>query len=78
MTLSSEQADVVVIGAGPAGATAALTLARRGARVLLAERPERPERQRIRLGEGLPPAARPLLTSLGLWEQFRAAGHLPS
>ncbi|MGH4014156.1 MAG: NAD(P)/FAD-dependent oxidoreductase [Pseudonocardiaceae bacterium] len=81
MTLSSEQADVVVIGAGPAGATAALTLSRHGARVLLAERPERPERperQRIRLGEGLPPAARPLLTSLGLWEQFRAAGHLPS
>jgi len=70
-----EQVDVAVVGAGPAGATAALTLARRGVRVLLVGRAERPA---IRIGEGLPPAARPLLESLGLWTRFQRAGHLPS
>jgi flavin-dependent dehydrogenase len=66
--------DVAVIGAGPAGSTAALVLARRGLRVLIAARPERAT---FRIGEGLPPAARPFLQSLGLWQRFRAAGHLP-
>jgi flavin-dependent dehydrogenase len=70
-----EGVDVAVVGAGPAGATAALTLARSGARVVMLERAER---RAFRVGEGLPPAARPLLQSLGLWERFLAAGHLPS
>lgn len=80
---------MVVIGAGPAGATAALILARRRVRVLLAERPQRSghlgghgpgmhSRPRMHIGEGLPPAVRPLLVGLGLWDRFRAAGHLPS
>lgn len=72
---SPRRSDVAVIGAGPAGATAALCLARQGVNVLLVERPNR---RPISVGEGLPPAARPLLKSLGLWERFQLGGHLPS
>jgi flavin-dependent dehydrogenase len=32
----------------------------------------------FKIGEGLPPAAMPLLRDLGLWERFVADGHLPS
>lgn len=72
--VDSTRVDVAVIGAGPAGATAALYLAAHGVRVLLVERlPRRP----ISIGESLPPSARPVLASLGLWDQFVAAGHLP-
>ncbi|MGW0808175.1 NAD(P)/FAD-dependent oxidoreductase [Nonomuraea sp. NPDC002799] len=67
--------DVVVVGAGPAGATAALCLARKGARVLLVGRCRS---RSISIGEGLPPTAQPLLETLGLWERFLAGGHLPS
>lgn len=59
--------DVIVAGGGPSGAIAALILARAGVRVCLVEASlyERP-----RVGESLPPAARPLLCELSLWESF--------
>ncbi|MFI4989978.1 MAG: tryptophan 7-halogenase [Solirubrobacterales bacterium] len=57
--------DVVVAGGGPAGAAAAITLARAGLSALLIEG-SRYEDQR--LGETLPPAAAPLLARLGLSE----------
>lgn len=67
--------DVVVAGGGPAGAAAAIALARRGCSVLVVD----PARERaVRLGESLPPAARPLLTELGVLERVDGAGHLPS
>jgi flavin-dependent dehydrogenase len=54
--------------------SAALTLARLGAYVVVVDRSfERPT-----LGEGLPPAARPVLDSLGLWDRFLADGHRPA
>jgi flavin-dependent dehydrogenase len=31
-----------------------------------------------RIGEAIPPAARPILQRLGVWEDFRAQNHLPS
>ncbi|MEV4367717.1 FAD-dependent monooxygenase [Nonomuraea sp. NPDC049637] len=71
----SLRVDVAVVGSGPAGATAALHLARQDARVLLVGRHRK---RAISIGEGLPPAAQPLLETLGLWERFLAGGHLPS
>jgi flavin-dependent dehydrogenase len=70
---SSCSVDVLVVGAGPAGATAALNLApiRQVALIDLRSLP------RPRIGESLPPAARRLLTDMGLWEAFRAEGHSP-
>jgi flavin-dependent dehydrogenase len=66
--------DVFVAGDGPAGAAAALTLARAGRRVALAHR----ARARFKIGEALPGGVRPILRDLGVWDAFAAAGHLPS
>ena len=49
--------DAVVVGGGPAGAAAAITLARAGRRALLVERHAVVG---FKLGESLPPQARPL------------------
>ena len=65
--------DVVLIGAGPAGATAALNLAP-FRRVIVVERLAKPA---DRIGESLAPAARRLLTVMGLWTDFLRDGHLP-
>lgn len=69
------KADVAVIGAGPAGSATALTLARAGASVVLFEKEIS---SGWKIGEGLPPAARPILQQLGVWERFVADNHLPS
>jgi flavin-dependent dehydrogenase len=66
---------IVVLGGGPAGAVAARALALLGLPVSLLEARAG---DTFKVGEGLPPAARPLLRRLGLWERFEADGHLPS
>jgi len=68
---SPREIDVLVVGAGPAGATVALNLAPLR-QVALVDRRARPG---PRIGESLPPAARRLLTDMGLWESFTAEGH---
>jgi flavin-dependent dehydrogenase len=65
--------DVAIVGAGPAGATAALNLAP-SRRVLLVDRWPAP---RFRIGESLPGAARRLLVDMGLWRGFLEDGHAP-
>ncbi|WP_179136722.1 NAD(P)/FAD-dependent oxidoreductase [Candidatus Entotheonella palauensis] len=67
--------DVIVIGGGPAGSATALTLASQGRKVALVEQAGDTA---FRIGEGLPPAAKPLLRDLGVWDAFLAQGHLPS
>jgi len=65
---------VVVAGGGPAGVAAALALRRGGRRVVLLEGGA----GGFRVGESLPPAARPLLRDLGVLARVEADGHLPS
>lgn len=66
--------DVVVLGGGPAGAAAALALARGGRSVAVLTRPTG---RRPRLGETVPPTVIRPLTRLGLWRTFLGEGHLP-
>jgi flavin-dependent dehydrogenase len=67
--------DVVIVGGGPAGTSTALSLARAGRSVTILERSHY---ESSRVGETLPPEVRRPLTELGLWERFRAEGHLAS
>jgi flavin-dependent dehydrogenase len=67
--------DVAVLGGGPAGTATALTLSRKGYSVVVAEPSDY---RKARIGEMLPPAARPLLVSLGVWDRFLAENHSPS
>jgi flavin-dependent dehydrogenase len=68
-------AEIVVLGAGPAGAVAASELARRGFRVLLISRAREAQPS---AGECLAPGIRPLLEAAGMWDTFLSAGHMAS
>ncbi|WP_274918400.1 NAD(P)/FAD-dependent oxidoreductase [Streptomyces sp. WZ-12] len=65
--------DVLIAGGGPAGCAAALTLARAGRRVLLADAGTGPPK----VGEALVSVARLLLTDLGVDRTVLDTGHLP-
>src|ERR1700744_1614109 len=63
--------DVVVIGGGPGGSTAAITLAEMGYDVTLLEKARHP---RFHIGEALLPANLPLFERLGVAAQIKAIG----
>ena len=67
----TSECDVLVIGGGPAGSTAAALLAERGHRVTLLEKAHHP---RFHIGESLLPANLPLLEKLGVADEVRAIG----
>ena len=66
--------DVIVIGGGPGGSTAATMLARKGWSVRLLERERFP---RDHIGESLLPASLPVLDMLGVLPEVERAGFLP-
>jgi halogenation protein CepH len=68
------RADAIVIGGGPAGASAAAILAENGRSVLVLERDPFP---RYHVGESLLPALWELWDRLGVAEQIEAAGFVP-
>jgi len=68
-------ADVAVVGAGPAGAAAALFAASRGHRVIVFDKQAFPRDKPC--GEGLMPAGRPALRALGLEDDVVSGGAPP-
>lgn len=75
-SISDRLWDVVIVGAGPAGAIAAAHLAASNHRVLLLDRKTFP-REKI-CGDGLLPDALRCLDAIGIGEIVRAAGHKSS
>lgn len=71
MTAPDSEVDVIVIGGGPAGSTAAALLAEAGHRVVLLEKSHHP---RFHIGESLLPATLPLFERLGIASQVAAIG----
>ena len=71
VTTDVEACDVLVIGGGPAGSTAAALLAQQGRKVVLLEKAHHP---RFHIGESLLPANVALFDRLGLREQIEAIG----
>jgi menaquinone-9 beta-reductase len=67
--------DVAIVGAGPAGAAAALFAARRGHRVMVFEQQAFPRDKPC--GEGLMPGGRPTLRELGLEDAVVSSGAPP-
>jgi len=64
-------AEVIIAGAGPAGSAAAITLSRKGRRVLLVDRQDFPRRKAC--GDAITPAGMKILNELGLVDRVRTA-----
>lgn len=69
--MAATNVDVLVIGGGPAGTTAATLLARKGWKVVLLEKGVHP---RFHIGESLLPMNLPILERLGVLDQVKAIG----
>src|SRR5579864_1739463 len=65
------ECEVLVMGGGPAGSTAATLLTRRGRKVILLEKAHHP---RFHIGESLLPMNLPLFERLGVLDKVRAMG----
>jgi len=74
LVVSPDEYDVIVIGGGPAGATAALELARLGRSVVIIQDIADYD---WKIGECLPPVAKRLFVSLNIWDDFLKDQHRP-
>lgn len=72
--MSDLDTDVLIIGGGPAGACAALYLAKQGIRSRIIEKDSFP---RFHVGESLLPSINPMLAELGLLEPLAKADKVP-
>jgi flavin-dependent dehydrogenase len=72
--MSKSDYDVVIVGGGPAGSTAAAFLSRSGHRVLVLEKEQFP---RFQIGESLLPFSMDTLDRMGLGDKLAKAGFLP-
>ena len=68
---AAQRCDVVVIGGGPGGSTAAALLARQGHKVIALEKAHHP---RFHIGESLLPMNLPIFERLGVLDKVRALG----
>lgn len=66
--------DLLVIGGGPCGSTAAATARQRGLRTLVVEKTKFP---RFHIGESLLPAGNEVLRATGVWPKIEQAGFIP-
>ena len=66
--------DAIIIGGGPAGSSAAVTLRQAGRKVLVLEKAKFP---RFHIGESLLPYNRPVFDDLGVWDKIQNAGFMP-
>ena len=69
--MQTEQCDVLVIGGGPGGSTAAALLARKGHKVIQLEKAHHP---RFHIGESLLPMNMPIYERLGVMDKLKAIG----
>ena len=67
--------EIIVVGAGPSGSTAAIALAQKGHDVLLLDRQEFPRDKTC--GDGIPAGAIEVLYSLGMREKIKDANFYP-
>lgn len=74
MSMDDARYDVLIIGGGPAGATAGLVLARAGLRVAILEAEPFP---RFHIGESLLPRNFALFRELGILDRLRKLPHVP-
>jgi len=65
--------DVIIMGGGPGGSTAAALLARSGAKTLLIEREPFP---RFHIGESLLPASMPIFKATGFYDQLDSGKYI--
>jgi flavin-dependent dehydrogenase len=72
--MSDMSCDVLIVGGGPAGATAGYILAKASRRVIVVEKSAFP---RFHIGESILPRAFPLIQELGLENAFRKIAHVP-
>lgn len=66
--------QILVVGGGPAGSTAAGLLAKNGFQVVLLERDHFP---RYHIGESILPSCRPIFELLGVWDKVESHGFQP-